>query len=92
MLLYTILRLTEGPTGYEIHQELEHTTNHLFSVGSIYNSLKALERKGFVKCEDRVESTNGRLVSSWTISAEGVLALKQVRTLRHSLELGVTGL
>ncbi len=68
--------MTKDMYGLEIIQFLKERVNKSILLGSLYNVLRRLEKKGFVKSyfDDQVENRGGNRRRYYSISAEGTAA------------------
>lgn len=66
--------------GYEIIKEVKESSDHQMILGSLYNTLKSMERKGFVKSYWSSESSAGGRRKYFEITAMGANVLNENRT------------
>jgi DNA-binding PadR family transcriptional regulator len=85
MVLLAVLQQGEEAFALEVRQELERSAGRAVSRGAFYTTLDRLERKGFVRWEERLprDSRRSAPLRHFEVTAEGIEAL---RTSRRALE------
>lgn len=93
VVLLALARLDEPASGMPIYDEICRTTGRDVSVHSVYVTLNRMEKKGYVSSSPgglgNVDGPSGKARKCYTLSANGVAALKQSRDLYDSLWAGV---
>jgi DNA-binding PadR family transcriptional regulator len=81
MVLLVVLRLGEQAFAPDIAAELERTADRPASRGALYSTLNRLEGKGWLtwSAEDAVEGRGGHIRRRFSLTAEGLGALRQRR-------------
>lgn len=91
MLMLSVLRLGESAYGLRIGDELTAVTGRDVSSGALYTTLDRLEAKGLLdsRTGDSSESRRGRPRRYFTVTDDGLDALRQARRALTSLWDGV---
>src|SRR5690349_7146281 len=71
---------TQQMYGYEIIKEVKETSGYSMLLGSLYNTLKSMERKGFVKSYWSDETSSGGRRKYFKITALGTRVLNDVKS------------
>ena len=84
MVLLAVILLKEEAYGVEIKKELESKLNETVSVGSIQNSLKRMEEKGFLSSEfgEATKQRGGKRKRFYTATPQGQSVLEEMRAVR----------
>lgn len=91
MVLLAVLQQGERAFALEVRRELEQSAGRAVSRGAFYTTLDRLERKGFVRWEERrpTDSRRSAPLRRFEVTAGGLEAL---RTSRRALETLSRGL
>ena len=84
LVLLTVVFLGNQAYGVEIKKELENKLNETISVGSIQNSLKRMEEKGFLSSEfgEATKQRGGKRKRFYTATPQGQNVLEEMRLVR----------
>ena len=87
MILIIVCNLQDDAFGLNIRDEAEATTGRKYSIGGIYVPLERLEKRGFLKTENEkgASSRLGRPRRRYLITAKGIAALSELRSLQDAL-------
>ena len=86
-VMLAIYRLKENAYSVTIHQKIFDMTGKDIIVGTLFNTLKQMYRKGYInKKRGRPIHTKGsKSIIFYTISKEGFLALEQTRDMHKQI-------
>ena len=86
-VLLAIYRLKENAYSVTIHQKIFEMTGKDVIVGTLFNTLKQMDRKGYLnKKKGRpVNEKGGKNVVFYNISVEGFKALEQTRKMNEKI-------
>lgn len=86
-VMLAIYRLKENAYSVTIHQEVLRLTGKDMVVGTLFNTLKQLNGKGFlIKSKGQpIEATGSKQIMFYKISSKGFEALEQTRTINQRL-------
>lgn len=85
IVLLALARLPGSAYGAEIHREILDTTGRDVSIPAVYVTLKRMERKGLVACEELNPPGGGRTTRNYHILPPGYDALAQSRAMLERL-------
>lgn len=91
ILLLSIWRLKEEAYGVKIRRHVSKMTKKQFTYGNLYSALKQLVEKNYVdkRPGEAVPQRQGRRRFYYTLTSEGLQALKEARALNMSLWAGI---
>ena len=86
-LLIAVYLLGENAYSVTIHQKILQMTGNDIVLGSLYNGLDQLLKKGYLKKKksEPVSEKGGKSKMYYNVSSEGIEALEETRKLRNSL-------
>lgn len=86
-VMLAIYRLQEHAYSVTIHQQIQEMTGRDMIIGTLFNALRQLCRKGYlVKTKgETVKGKGKKSIMLYRISAEGFEALDQTRTMHHRI-------
>lgn len=84
LVLLSVVLLGQQAYGVEIKKALEDRLQETLSVGSIQNSLKRMEEKGFLTSEfgEATKQRGGKRKRYYTATAQGQMVLEEMRAVR----------
>ena len=94
LVLLAILRLEGQAYGVSVRDEIERTAGRTLSLGAVYSALRRLEAQGLIASRrgEPEPVTGGRAKTFFTVSSDGLAALREAqRELGRMLE-GLEGL
>ena len=91
MVLLAILHLEDGAYGRAIREELQERANRTVTHGAAYVTLDRMVAKGLLESELREpdEGRGGRAKRYFTVTSEGLQALRESRTALQNLWNGL---
>lgn len=91
MVLLAVLQQGENAFALEVRREIETSANRSVSRGAFYTTLDRLERKGFVRWEERQpdDSRRSAPLRHFAVTDEGIEALRTSRRAIDSLSRGL---
>jgi len=94
LLLLAIVNLRDNAYGVTIRRYVSKVTGKEWSIGAIYDPLYRLEEKGYVNSEmtDPVNERGGRSKRIFSVTQDGLKALREHKGVRDELWEGVPGL
>ena len=87
MVLLAVWKLKDSAYGVTIRKQVSRSTNRIFPYGTLYSVLDKLTKNGLVtkSVSDPIAKRGGRSRNYYTVTAEGISALKVAMRLRKSL-------
>ncbi len=87
MVLLTVWKLKDNAYGVTIRKQVSRSTNRTFPYGTLYSVLDKLTRNGLVtkSVSDPIAKRGGRSRNYYTLTPEGISALKVAMRLKKSL-------
>lgn len=94
MLLIAIWRLKDEAYGYRIRELISDITGREFTYGNLYSVLGQLVRKEYVtkRTDENDSASRGRKKVFYSVSKDGIAALRASREVRNALWKGISGL
>ena len=94
ILLLAILRLKDNAYGVTIVKEIANNTGKKLKIGGLWVSLDILAKRGLLEKNmgDPTPKRGGRSKIYYSLTPEGLKALKKVNELNHSLWKGMSEL
>jgi len=90
-VLLAIYRLKEDAYSVTIHQKILEMTGKDLIIGTLFNALKQLYRKGYVQKRKGkpLQDKGGKSIMFYSISGKGSEALRQTRQMHDRMWAGV---
>ena len=87
IVLLSVWRLEENAYGVTIRDQVSRDTGHDWSFGAIYKPLKILTHRHYVqkKMSQPAAERGGRSKYLYTLTSEGVAALKEIRKIQKAI-------
>ena len=92
-VMLAIYRLKENAYSVTIHQKIFEMTGKDVIVGTLFNTLKQMYRKGYLnkKKGKPVHEKGGKSIMYYNIAKEGFLALAQTRSMHDKIWENIPG-
>lgn len=88
-VMLAVIRTGAEAYGMSVRREMEGVTGRSITIGSVYITLDRLEAKGLVASERTAASDHSPSRRVFSVTAEGVHALAETKTVRDRLWEGV---
>jgi PadR family transcriptional regulator PadR len=87
MVLLAVWKLKDNAYGVTIRKQVSRSTNRIFPYGTLYSVLDKLTKSRFVtkRVSDPIAKRGGRSRNYYTITPDGISALKEAMRLKTSL-------
>lgn len=87
MVLLAVWKLKDNAYGVAIRKQVSRSTNRIFPYGTLYSVLDKLTKNGLVtkRVSDPIAKRGGRSRNYYTVTPEGISALKVAMRLKKSL-------
>ena len=94
IILLSVYKLEGNAYGPTIREQIYEDIGHYWSFGVIYKALKKMKAKGYVKkiSSDPIAERGGRRRYYYEITAEGISALEEIRSIHSSVWDGLQNL
>lgn len=91
IFLIAIWWLKDEAYGVQIRDKIRELTGRTFTFGTLYNTLDYLAKKGFISSRPQqfLNQTGGNKRVYYTITKDGLIALREARELQESLWKGI---
>ena len=91
-ILIAIWKLKDDAYGVTINKQVSKSTEKNYSMGALYFALDQLQRKGYVSkvIKRFYHEKGGRSRSYYSLTKEGIKALREVRVYQKSLWKGIS--
>lgn len=86
-VMLAVYRLKDNAYSVTIHQKILEMTGKDMIIGTLFNTLQQLHRKGYLRkvSGKPVQGKAGKSITLYQISAEGYEALEQTRTMHKKI-------
>ena len=92
LVMLALLRLKDDAYGMRVRREIQSRTERSVSIGSVYATLRRLERKGYVRSlvSDPEPIPGGRARKFFLVTREGGLALLRTQESLRRMTAGLS--